>query len=516
MPNSTPNDIRQWDESTGYDELNKMLLRQFKENMPDANRFMKENIGPIAGGAFGSIGGPAGTIYGASLGKFLQNTAEGKGMPQELGGPIGGPTGPNGLLQGVPSTAVGTALGEGVIAGLPYLAKGVTKLTPEVLASLSRTLGNERGAIRLGRVETPIEVVPEISATSYELPIQTPNRLQRAADMGFDTSKTWYHGTQRPDRVIEGGGFSQKRATSGPMAYFTENPELASSYATGKRDTSLFNEDANEYTHWFQFKPKGSRTRVDLNRAWWHITPQERQDFLANIKNIGMDDETGAVVKKPDGGLVNPQTFDYELNRARGNGFQAAKETWLNSGSVFNQEHKFMDVLKEAGIDTSRFKFNDPFRAEPAVFPVHLKMQNPLKTGDTETINQLIPILEKASARQPLPKYSTGADPWDKSTRNAIDWVKQLKEDTAKGENSMAWTSIPDWVTRKLRELGYDGIIDTGGKMGGIEHQVAIPFQSNQVRSPWANYDPAKAKSRNLLASLLAAFGLEEASNQPQ
>jgi hypothetical protein len=41
---------------------------------------------------------------------------------------------------------------------------------------------------------------------------------------------------------------------------------------------------------------------------------------------------------------------------------------------------------------------------------------------------------------------------------------------------------IPDWVTKTLIYLGYDGIADVGGKHGGISHGVWIPFFENQVR----------------------------------
>ena len=38
-----------------------------------------------------------------------------------------------------------------------------------------------------------------------------------------------YHGTARPDRV--GTRFRKARATAGPMAYFTSDPEIGSNYA---------------------------------------------------------------------------------------------------------------------------------------------------------------------------------------------------------------------------------------------------------------------------------------------
>ncbi|HBY67410.1 MAG TPA: hypothetical protein DEG69_06425, partial [Flavobacteriaceae bacterium] len=53
--------------------------------------------------------------------------------------------------------------------------------------------------------------------------------------------EVYYHGTQRPDRI--GSVFYKSRANSGPMSYFTNDPEIASGYAKGKSDDSLIVDD---------------------------------------------------------------------------------------------------------------------------------------------------------------------------------------------------------------------------------------------------------------------------------
>jgi hypothetical protein len=77
---------------------------------------------------------------------------------------------------------------------------------------------------------------------------------------------------------------------------------------------------------------------------------------------------------------------------------------------------------------------------------------------------------------------SHGADPWDKTTRSGAEWMRALRNDREKGD-TLAWTSIPDWVTATLIEQGYDGIHDRGGKMGCVGHDVWIPFREDQVKS---------------------------------
>lgn len=342
---------------------------------------------------------------------------------------------------------------------------------------------------------------------------EVPDRILRAKNQGFDTDKTWYHGTSRPDRVIDGGGFSQKRATSGPMAYFTDDPKMASSYSTNKSDTSLSYEDSG-FENWFKFKPKGSRKSTNLDQAWHYLDPEEQVRFLKEINKVGLDDQ-GNVVKGDDLG-ISPDTFKFEFARNGGNGFKAAKELWLNSGAIFNSEEKFLEVLEKAGLDPKKFIFNSPHSTFPAVFPVHLKLKNPIDVQDPKAILEILPKLEAAAKRQRGSSKLGGADLWDKANRDPADWVKDLSEDVQAGKNSHAWTSVPDWVTKELKVLGYDGILDRGGKLGGAGHDVAIPFKGNQVRSVNANFNPSKTMSRDLLASLIAALGVQNLQSPEQ
>jgi hypothetical protein len=95
-----------------------------------------------------------------------------------------------------------------------------------------------------------------------------------------------YHGTQRPDRV--GDRFRKSRATSGPMAFFTNDPAIASSYSTNKRDTSA--EMPSDYAGWFKWKGKGMRSPVAIDRAWWNLSPEERAAVNERIYTIGYSD----------------------------------------------------------------------------------------------------------------------------------------------------------------------------------------------------------------------------------
>jgi hypothetical protein len=299
-----------------------------------------------------------------------------------------------------------------------------------------------------------------------------------------------FHGTQRADRV--GDRFRKSRATSGPMAFFTNDPAIASSYSTNKRDTSA--EMPSDYAEWFKYKGKGMRSPVAIDRAWWSLSPEERAAVNERIYTIGYSDwyaSEGPIVADSQS-IMSRDSIDYELRQARGNGLRALVEMWLSSGSLFNQEERFLEVLQAAGVKGATL--DDPNAARSAVYPVYLSIKNPLDTASIP--GDVVSALEQAGKRKRA-KQSAGKNPdgWDKNTISGNDWMAALKEDMAKG-TTHAWTRIPDWVTETLSSLGYDGIKDTGGKNGGVQHQVWIPFNETQVKSATGNrgtFDPTSA-----------------------
>ena len=317
-----------------------------------------------------------------------------------------------------------------------------------------------------------------------------------------------YHGTQRPDRV--GDRFRKSRATSGPMAYFTSDPAVGSSYATGKMDTSV--EMPSDYAGWFKWKGKGMRSPVAIDRAWWSLSPEERAAVNERIYTIGYSDwdaSEGPIVADSQS-IMSRDSIDYELRQARGNGLRALVEMWLSSGSLFNQEERFLEVLQAAGVKGATL--DDPNAARSAVYPVYLSIKNPLDTASIP--GDVVSALEQAGKRKRA-KQSAGKNPdgWDKNTISGNDWMAALKEDMAKG-TTHAWTRIPDWVTETLSSLGYDGIKDTGGKNGGVQHQVWIPFNETQVKSATGNRGTFDPTSANINYSIGKNYSNEEKYNQ--
>lgn len=313
-----------------------------------------------------------------------------------------------------------------------------------------------------------------------------------------------YNGAMRGDRIDEKGFFDPKRATSGPMPFFSDNPTIASNYAVGKADTSMA--DFESTAQYFTVSPKDvgntrGRTPYTVEQSWHYLTAEQKKTILDRAKRVGyqnIDESSGPFTLHPEGvdASLSSSHFDYLMQTsARGNPLIALREMWHDGGDLIGNEAELATIYKLAGYPHPISQKTAPWYEAKAVFPVYLAIKNPIVTSDDQTIAGIIPELEAAFKRDRTRKKEFGADAWDKNTRfTPKEWVAQLKEDHAAGNNSYVWTSIPDKVTDVFKSLGYDGIIDTGGKGGGIGHNVYVPFYPTQVKSAIGNigtYNPA-------------------------
>lgn len=347
-------------------------------------------------------------------------------------------------------------------------------------------------------------MTPETRAANFGAWTEGTEVVDReaAATRGFKTGEAVtveaYHGAARPDRV--GTVFNPKRATSGPMAFFTADPVLASSYAQGKEDTSIGQDYEGDYAEWFKVKQPGERSARNIDQAWWGLSPDERSRIaeLAPRVTSREDDDGGYVIELGDESVTaGVGSYDYELSKTArnsyggGNPLRALVESWLASGWLFNEEIDFLKVLRLAGFPMDKVEYASPREKYPFVYKTFIRMANPLVTSDVPPAT--MQALEAMAARDRSRAQPIGADTWDKNTITPREWVSKLKD---QDRGSYAWTSIPDKVTDVLRGLGYDGIVDWSGKGGGdIVAPVYIPFAPEQIKSAIGNkgtYDPTK------------------------
>jgi hypothetical protein len=302
------------------------------------------------------------------------------------------------------------------------------------------------------------------------------------------------------------------------MPYFTDSPELASSYATGKQDASL---PEGQLPEFFRVSPKdiglSGRSPIPVERSWSSLSPEVKADIREKALRVGfenLDESSGKLMLHPSGVEASPSRMQYEYlmkTTARGNPLAALRELWAESGILYGNEEKLADVYRLAGFPARIDQSAAPWTEASGVLPAMLRISNPLVTENADELaNRVIPALREAFKNDRTRLKQFGADAWDKNTRyTPKQWVEELAKDVGEGSNSYVWTSIPDKVTNALEGLGYDGILDVSGKGGGTQAIVAIPFRPDQVRSVNAAFDPTKRGTSNIMAGVAgAAVGL--------
>lgn len=288
-----------------------------------------------------------------------------------------------------------------------------------------------------------------------------------------------YHGTARADRV--GNVFLPERATSVPMAFFTDSKEIASNYARDKQDTSLaYDEEYDDY--YTQFRTVKNGKSISVSELWNTLPYSERQKIKEKAKHITFDDNYENIIYDENAqyGLGDMDT--YTINTHKGNVIDALIDSWLESGTLYENEESFLDVLKIVGLDNVEYR-NPDARAEK-VYSVYLNIQNAFDTS--KNYNQdFIDNITNWAKNTDTSKYQRDtayADMWDKNNQSIEEWIEKAQGDINNG-TTYAWTSIPDSVTAYIKSQGYDGMKDTGGKGGGSKHNVYIPFNSEQIKS---------------------------------
>jgi hypothetical protein len=360
---------------------------------------------------------------------------------------------------------------------------------------------------------SPFQVAQQNAQRNAALPVEQGGLGLRPDNTAEDrlAAQNYYdylHGTQRLDRLLEGEGLDPKRATSGPMPYGTDKPELASRYATSKADTSRY--DAGNMADYFQVAPKdlGARGKnlISVEQSWHYLSPEQKQQILSGYYRTGYanpEEGSGAFTLHPEGthgSIASKAHLDHVLKEERGNPLAALRNLWGESGELYDNPEDLSQIFKMAGYPYDISQTNAPWTTAQGVMLGKARMDNPLRTSDTDNlINNVIPSLRE-QFKGDRTRLKVGADQWAKESRYTPNqWLEELEKDVLAGKNSFVWTSIPDKVTGALKQLGHDGIIDLGGKTGGEGHQVVIPFDPTQVRSKFAAFDPMEKSSTDLL-----------------
>ena len=259
------------------------------------------------------------------------------------------------------------------------------------------------------------------------------------------------------------------------MAYFTDAFEIAERYSQDKEDTS---QESLPYEEQFRIKT-AEGADIPLYKHWTRLSLAKRQEIAEKAKHITQDDDGNIIYDETEkNGLGN---FAYHMKEAHGNAIRALEEGWLNDGTLYQEEERFLEVLKLAGVEEEGLFYADPNFTAAGVFSVFMAMKNPFNTTEQVT-KGFLRSLRAAAKKAPKAENPRSFNLWDKKAIEPMDFVARVERDIEKG-TTHAWTAIPDWVTAFLVSKGYDGIQDEGGKHYEAKHTVYIPFEPTQIKS---------------------------------
>ena len=123
--------------------------------------------------------------------------------------------------------------------------------------------------------------------------METAQRMvdEAAKDVGYTVKG--YHGTGRSDRV--GNVFRPDRATSGPMAFFTDNKDIADNYAKNKADTSIAYD--TEYDNYYtQFRVNRNGKNISIPELWNYLSFAEKNKIKEKAGHIKFDDDYESII----------------------------------------------------------------------------------------------------------------------------------------------------------------------------------------------------------------------------
>lgn len=326
----------------------------------------------------------------------------------------------------------------------------------ERLQSLLSRLGQEDTSIR------PTRVKDVFAPSPYNQPVDYPSipldhaAMQRARDIGLplyanpeesaivgagiaaERANWLYRGDYRADRMGKWRIVEEEEGGSGGI-YLTDDPEIASNYATGKNY---------------------------IGDDWWSVIEnattkgKKLSDVKLNAKQrVAVDRAVVNYINDDGDKPISQRTWDDYLQRNKFDRLRAAEDVLLN-GAIMDRA-EFEAFIDKLNLFPSVY-FDNPAEARPAVTPVNLASEKPFNVWDATP--------EELQAIEDI----VGPD-------DMTLWQLKLAKETGDTETM---TTVSKPFREALLQLGYDSINDIGGRIvGNREHNVAIAIKPGTVRS---------------------------------
>lgn len=268
---------------------------------------------------------------------------------------------------------------------------------------------------------------------------------------GQGAPKRMYRGDYRADKLDVMKPQTEGEGGSGGV-YFTDDPSVASGYATSKPYMEGNYDEVLDNT-----KVTIGGREVPLLTAGGRLTATQKAKIEKAVLSVGERPDGPNGVGSPDPSIGKSTWQDY-LRRSQGDYIKAADEVLLKSGSLDRDE--FVQFLNDTGV-FGNVDFEPPDMPRHGVTPVYLSIKKPLDL--TAITPKDVAKLSKLVPDDDLSLYV-------------------VRENAAGRPETM--TTITDAMRAALEKLGYDGVHDVGGRnTGGEAHDVWIALDPTQIKS---------------------------------
>lgn len=336
-------------------------------------------------------------------------------------------------------------------------------------------LGVKAGAKGLGKKaarKAAMEVVEN-------LPMDKASRLARAKKMGFNTKKTFYHGTKADIDAFDPNalGSSTNAGSAKEGYFFASDPSTASDYAMISPERSELRMRAAEKSGNEDLANKlSSEVYRDKKKDLWALEDElsvlkrnSKEQILSTKKQYEQMIET--LNKKLSGEIVDkfPAPKDYMIEKLEKYKSQVEEMNEMLSKKNISHRNKRLKELPDE-IEALKSSIEHEGTKDSNVLPVHLKTENPL--------------------------------------------IHDFKGERYREE------SYRD-IMKKAKENGHDSVIfkntyDPADKNNYVKQDIVAVFDPSQIRSTFAAFDPKKKSSGNISSGLAGAAMLDQLMQDAQ
>ncbi|WP_326430456.1 LPD23 domain-containing protein (plasmid) [Stutzerimonas frequens] len=342
--------------------------------------------------------------------------------------------------------------------------------TEDIAPELITVRANTADVLRQALVQEEAEA---LGAMASSLDMSESARLARAQALGFDTSKVWYHGTEKAGfRVFNTDGIPNSK-TSGTGAFFAASESMAKGYS-GTYD------DAPIYSGAELFADPSLLNDLDIERFWAVITPGGRVDMTCSRIRYDSPEEW-------------IQAEEIELDE----GEELQERFTLSYGSSIYEEL----ITQAEAIE----ELDGLIAAEPGIYSVYLRVKDVLEIdwqgrnwdeGPTEKVWRL-----HDSDGDVIDYLYNQEDAIEARAANPGSWF-EVDEESIYGST--------DGAARQARDMGCDAVLirnvqDTGRHSQHEKGDIMVVFDPSNIRSVNAAFDPAFSASGDLMFSVAEA-----------